>query len=71
MRFHDGAILADTDPKTNHISVRSETLVRCKFCKNYDPITGDCSEICHLVGDDDYCSFGVFKEDEDENALEI
>lgn len=39
-------------------SVPEKAPVLCRECVYYDRLTGDCAEICHLVGDRDYCSFG-------------
>lgn len=39
-------------------SVPVKAPVLCRECVYYDRLTGDCAEICHLVGDRDYCSFG-------------
>lgn len=48
---------------------KDERYVMCKDCKHYDAENGDCDEICHLVGDEDYCSFGEIKEIDEDGAV--
>lgn len=58
------------------VAIDSVTVVRCKDCRYYDnhygspyrnhndDHIGDCMQCNHFVGDDDYCSFGERKDDE-------
>ena len=48
---------------------KDERYVMCKDCKHYDAEDGVCDEICHKVGDEDYCSFGEIKEIDEDGAV--